>query len=495
MAPIVIYGKAVQDARNVLRSAQISTMFDVLGVELFDENRAGKGSAFATSFSRWLATLPEIDDAAGSTLDKKAAKAANRALKHAKVRMNDFLVDSKIQDVFAIGDVLRALGEYFEFGGGGSDATATDVDKFREGLRNQLAFNRANRARTPVPDFGLSERPELGIFLNNLLDRSTVKYMERFYGPYIGADISGTTTDALDVLAFYLASVSEDLNPASTATLRSNAGSVVRLGDEMVPIATMVLQYHHSLMECGLALSLSSKSMTADPLNPKGAIGSFQFYDLMSLIDDSTVADISKVMDRGNATLATNLASRGLVIIRDHIDIAGSPYADVEIGLLVEDPADDDIFNLSQQYYDFSDKRQELMLLDNIYYQNTNPSLAAMAADSFGGFQIRNNVLNRTVSLNDLLKMNSVDLNELKDVVAVGQVFDNLDTALAAAQPDDEIDLAVSGPGAHGLSMKSASKAVPAAKVPASHNHDVTAMLKNLDPKAVVALQKLLDTV
>jgi len=74
--PIIIYGRAVQDARNRLRSAQISTMTDVLVAELFKPG-TGDGTAFATVFASWVKKLPAIDDTVGSSLDKRAAKAAS----------------------------------------------------------------------------------------------------------------------------------------------------------------------------------------------------------------------------------------------------------------------------------------------------------------------------------------------------------------------------------------------------------------------------------
>lgn len=482
MASIVIYGEAVQDARNLLRSAQTSTMFDVLAVELF-KSGSDEGSAFANVFANWVKSLQPINPDAGSGLDKAAAKKANTALAHAKARVDDFVVNRKIQDVFAIGDVLRAVGEYFEFGGGGSDATVTAVNDFREGLRNQLAFNKANRARQPVPDFYLGERPDVGVFKYQLLNRSTVKYMERFYGPYIGADISGTTTDALDVLAYFIAR-----NP-DIANLQEKAGTAIALGDEMVPIAAMVLQYHHSLMECGLALSLASKSMTTNEQHPQAAIPNFKYYDLTTLLGRSPIQTIVQVMQRGNAILNTDFAGRGLVVLRDLIDIQDSPYADVEIALLVENPTTDALFDLSTQYEVFSNRRRDLMLVESAYYQHTDPSLVAIAAERFGNLMIGNNPM-----FNQLMIMNSYDLQQLKDGAGAGQVFDSLDDALTAARAGVHAELQAARPpivasGAQALPQQ--KQDVNAAAAP----HDVAATLKSLDPKTVLALQKLLSSV
>lgn len=487
--PIIIYGRAVQDARNRLRSAQISTMTDVLVAELFKPG-TGDGTAFATVFAGWVKKLPAMDDSVGSSLDKRAAKAANRALGAAKVRADDFVTpNGAIQDIYAIGDMLRYVGEYFEFGGGGQDATVNAVNQFRDGLRNQLAFNKANRARRPVTDYDLTEWPDLGIFKNELLDRSVVKYMERFYGPYIGADISGTTTDALDVLAFYIAGAN------NTELLDVSAGAAIRLGDEMVPIATMVLQYHHSLMECGLALSLSSKSMETIVSTNSAALSRFNFYDYSTFINGAANEPIASVMTRGNQTLARDLAGRGLVIIRDAIDINDNPYADTEIALLLDQPSQNDLFNLNDQYSVFADQRRELMLEGDRFYQNTDPSLIAIAVGRLPDLRLR------PINYLELIRMNSMDLAALqKDQPA--RVFDNLDAALASDRPGaalnaQQVAAALQLPPQPQSSAQPAAQMQPASQLAPGDEPDADeASLRGIDPnrlRKALAIASLFD--
>ncbi|GGB50000.1 hypothetical protein GCM10011316_22650 [Roseibium aquae] len=475
MATIVIYGRAVQQARNLLRSAQISTMFDILENELFKSGSAS-ASAFASAFSIWLNALP----AAGpqKAQDKLAA---------AKMRSRDFVADDgTILDVFAIGDVLRLVGEYIEEGGGG-DNSAT-VEAFRAQLRNQLAFNRANRARQPVKDFDLSEHPDLGIFKLQLLDRSTVKFMERFYGPYIGADISGTTTDALDVLAYWLA---ERINPKVTKErLQIQAGSAIRLGEELVPIACMVLQYHHSLMECGLALSLASQSMSPGDRETAAALSSFNFYDYHTLNDSAAREPITPVLERGNKIVSANLAGRGLAVIRDVIDIQGNDFMDTEIALLLENPAKNDLFQINKSYYAFSNERKEQA------ESSGDPSLAVYADGIFG-----NDVLGG-VPFKDLVKMDNMGLQDLRNGVGSGLVFNDLDKALiAAGKPAPALAAAPSGePAPSGAPREAAGtgEAVSAvAPSPSSAGNgqpplSIAQQLRNLDPKRLAALEVLL---
>lgn len=482
MAPIVIYGKAVQDARNRLRSAQISTMFDVLGTQLLAD-LGGDSSAFAAAFSHWVAALPPIALVPDNDLQNRVARQANAALAAAQARNGDFLQDTDVLDLFAIGDILRYLGEFFEFGGG-ADATVTTVNQFRAGLRNQLAFNRANRARKPVEGYDLTEHPDAGLFRLELLDRSTVKYMERFYGPYIGADISGTTTDALDVLAYY--SVSLLQQQVTRQDLQTSAELEVEQGQEMVPIATMVLQYHHSLMECGLALSLASKSMSAANAETGSVIPDYNFYDYSTFIAGSTDEPIASVMTRANTILATNLAGRGLIVMRDVLDIQDSPYADVEIGLLIDTPSQSAVFSIPGQYLAFSQKRKDLMLQDEVIYQRGDPSLAAMVAELFPAASFAGK------PVTDIVAMNSVELKAWAAGAGAGHVFDDLDAALAGAgadhlvAPQKDLASAVSGPAAD-AATKPASKTGKAQPLSPG-----AALLKKLDPDTVRALEKLL---
>ncbi|WP_068086233.1 hypothetical protein [Polycladidibacter stylochi] len=387
MAPIIIYGQAVQEARNVLRSAQISTMFDVLRTVLYSGEKPDNsyfGSAFSNLFTKWVLKLQA--DAEGSA---RAVTQINRAAAFVK----QFNTGNQVDDVFAVGDALRAVGEYFELGGGGD--YGTQIEAFRKGLRNKIAFNTASRARQPILDFAINEWPDLGIFKNHLLDRSTVKFMERFYGPYIGADISGTTTDSLAVLAAFNMSV------LGYKDLKNNAEAAIAAGEELVPISTMVLQYHHSLMETGLALSLSS-----DAMDDASAIKNYNFYNFVDLGGVHPNKTIKPVLEHGNLVLERDLGGRGLVVLRDLIDIQGNPYADVEIGLLMETPRSSDIFNLKEKYGVFYHERKD-QALDNYQFNHDNPSLAGVAHD-MPGMNVGDDV-----TFNELIAMNSVELGVL----------------------------------------------------------------------------------
>jgi len=409
MAPIVIYGNAVQDARNRLRSAQISTMVEVLRNALFagtDETAA----TFAKELQADIMALPAPP--AGNAR-------AQAALSNAQDRIAAFVSGNDIRDVFAVGDALRYVGEYMEFGG-----APQTVEAFRAGLRNAQAFNRSNRARIPVADYVQTERPDLGLFKWQLTDSSVVKYMERFYGSYLGADISGTTTDALAALS-YLMWIKIRPNPTQE-NLQFQAEVEIATGRELVPIAAMVLQYHHSLLECGLALALTSTAMANKP-----AIASYNLYDYATLVNSGSAPSLDQLLTNGNQTLASDLGGYGLAVIRDFIDIDGADYANCEIALLTPNPAGSAMFSIGTQYQTFADGRRGQAVGEDGGYAKGDPTLRSIAT----GFAALTGL--DTESLTDLTAADRSDLDGMK-AAAPTVYFDNLDAALAtatAAQP------------------------------------------------------------
>ena len=485
MKPIVIYGPAVQEARNRIRSAQISTMFDVIRMSVFadaDDDRAKQG---ALSLARAISQIP------APVGNPKAAAALNAA----KTRASQFILGGEIADVFALADALRWLGEYIELGGGG-DA----IKAFEKELHNPAAFSSANRARRPVPDYNVEELPDLGIFKNRLLDRSVLKYMERFYGPYLGADISGTTTDSVAALAYLLAvSRQQEINQGN---LQTAVDQIVEAGAEVIPIASMVLQYHHSLMETGLALARTSPAMATQADQENSVLPGFDFYDFTSLVKGQGSTDVYDALSAGNRTLASELKGHGLVILRDFIDIEQNDFADVEIALLVPDPKGAQLFGLGRTYDDFAGQRSRQMITDELFYRRGDPSLAAIASE----YAVLIGLSEQEIG--QLVRMNSLQLG------AAGY-FQDLDRALQGVQgPDLQLEASKADPGARaetGTSretgaQKSASPgprpSLPSFALPApnlskgkarkSGSSDMPDVLKRLDPKALLALEKLM---
>jgi hypothetical protein len=85
-----------------------------------------------------------------------------------------------------------------------------------------------------------------GVSLNTLLPGSTVRAMDRMFGLPEGADISGTTADNL----FAFETV---MNATKMLKKDQQQPAVLNL----LPIAAMVSQYHHTVLECALTLTMN----------------------------------------------------------------------------------------------------------------------------------------------------------------------------------------------------------------------------------------------
>lgn len=460
MSAIVIYGDAVQEARNRIRSVQVSVMFKTLDRMTFAEGKQHAALLAQAILSPQLQA--ENPRAAGN-------------LERARDRIRNFYSNDYVQEVFALGDAIRDLGEYIENGGAGAA-----VKDFESNLRNKAAFDRSsNRARQETAGYALSEWPPLGIFKNRLLDRSVVKYMERFYGPYIGADISGTTTDGLAVLALLQTVID------GGGSLAEQAQAQAAQGWELPPIATMVLQYHHSLLECGLALALKNGALRSQGQDAP-VLGKFDYYDLSTLADSRVFSPVLKV---GNNALQRELAGRRLVVLRDAIDIQSSPYADCEIALLVDGA--DAVFDIGAQYEVFAGLRKVQVMSGDGVYRNGDPSLLQVAEYYAADLDVPP-IHGDPAAARSLAKMNSAELRGLQ-----GLAFDNLDKALATLRPPPPL-------GAH---VEAASPAQPAADpaadpenpadgqgaaAPAAGN-DLLSRLSALQPAQLAALRKMLS--
>lgn len=475
MTAIVIYGKAVQDARNRMRSAHISTMLEVLDAPF------GTGAESNTSrrlIDRIVATFGTIPDTQG-----KGA----RPLRAAKTALQRFSNPNGYRDLFAIGDALRELGDYLNEGGAG-EAWQT----FAAGLRNQQAFDRsANRARREIADFVSDELPELGIFKNRLLDRSVVKYMERFYGPYLGADISGTTTDSLAALAFLLSRFDGREPAPDPEHMPGDADAAIGDGLALFPVASMVLQYHHSLLECMLALSFASPAVYGHGGVGDSPLGRADLYDYTALINRvATQRDddpIGKILLGGNQTLDVEFGGRRLAIVRDFVDIRDNPYADCEIALLVPAPRPPDpqaLFQLGTQYPRFSDTRRQQSLIEGRFYQKGDPSLLAAALvyeNDLGLPAVGQNT--GPIALSELVKRNSIELREFNGRVAGANFFGSLEAAVSAA-------VAADGPPPQGGGIADAPTDSPQLDAPSPE--PTRSPPSWLTPERLVALQRLL---
>lgn len=164
-------------------------------------------------------------------------------------------------------DFTRLFGTFIEKSGGSELAeivkintiTAKDWESFRIAYRSPWAgtpFHASRRVRVgakrSVPKAILDllntlgqgdiDTATRGVSMNTLLPGSTVRAMDRLFGLPEGADISGTTADALFTLETLLSCTAEKYRLATASLL---------------PLAAMVSQYHHTILESALTLTMN----------------------------------------------------------------------------------------------------------------------------------------------------------------------------------------------------------------------------------------------
>jgi hypothetical protein len=172
-------------------------------------------------------------------------------------------------------DLIRFFGELVENkmikGNYGFEGISPDLHSQKNAWRPPVHFDPSARARIRGQDYEPAQsgphvaaaravmlalrRNEAGFSGINitLLNRgkSTVWKIDYAYGLAEGCDISGTTTDSLFFHTY--------LEPfCTTADVPSWMFEILHL----LPIATMVYQAHHSLLECALAISCNQRTGT-----------------------------------------------------------------------------------------------------------------------------------------------------------------------------------------------------------------------------------------
>lgn len=139
-----------------------------------------------------------------------------------------------------------------------------DVDELRLAQRVGPGFKKEERARIDGPyratlphiaaahhavlDFKRDKTGFSGFANVALQDHSTVKKIDAVFGLAEGCDISGTTADSL----FFFRHVN-----AFIAGLREAVDARALPLIQLLPLATMASQGHHTILECGLTLTLN----------------------------------------------------------------------------------------------------------------------------------------------------------------------------------------------------------------------------------------------
>ncbi|QBF31190.1 hypothetical protein CFI11_08150 [Thalassococcus sp. S3] len=134
------------------------------------------------------------------------------------------------------------------------------IGQLVKSLQNAQAFNpTTNRIRVKRRDI-LDQVPGVGITQWYLPSDDVLGTMDRLLGYYETGDISGTTTDTLAVLGM-MQTLGANTEIGPVGPIKVQIATMVNNGLAFVSFAGMVIQMHHSMPECMMAINLMPRDL------------------------------------------------------------------------------------------------------------------------------------------------------------------------------------------------------------------------------------------
>lgn len=163
--------------------------------------------------------------------------------------------DGTVINPLALGDFCRAFADMATSVKEGTNKGLYAIGLLIRQMQNPQAFNKTtNRIRIKRRDI-LEQVPGVGITQWYLPSDDVLGTIDRLLGYYETGDISGTTTDGLVVLAAL-----QTLDPGpefgSVDKIKPRIAELINNGLAFNSFAGMVIQMHHSLPECMMAINL-----------------------------------------------------------------------------------------------------------------------------------------------------------------------------------------------------------------------------------------------
>lgn len=181
-----------------------------------------------------------------------------RALADIRVMQNQTLVNA-----LAIGDFCRSFADLITSAGATCAAGLQPFKVLIQSLQNPEAFNKTtNRTRVKRRDI-LDQVAPVGTTQWYLPPDDVLGTIDRLLGYYETGDISGTTTDSLAVLAILheLVAAGPALDFPAVPAVEARIVAMVNNGLAFCSFAGMVIQMHHSLPECMMAINLMPRTI------------------------------------------------------------------------------------------------------------------------------------------------------------------------------------------------------------------------------------------
>ncbi|WP_299593314.1 hypothetical protein [uncultured Tateyamaria sp.] len=171
----------------------------------------------------------------------------------------NLMKDASVINPLALGDFCRAFADLATSVPAEKNAGLHAIGGLIKSLQNKQAFDTTtNRIRIKRRDI-LEQVPGVGITQWYLPSDDVLGTIDRLLGYYETGDISGTTTDGLAVLAtLQTLNVYALGNPVA---IKPKIATLVNNGLAFNSFAGMVIQMHHSLPECMMAINLMPRNL------------------------------------------------------------------------------------------------------------------------------------------------------------------------------------------------------------------------------------------
>lgn len=175
--------------------------------------------------------------------------------------LNVMQVDTLVNPL-ALGDFCRAFADMATSVPQDVNGAFHSIGQLIKSLQNKQAFTKTtNRIRVKRRDI-LEQVPGVGITQWYLPSDDVLGTIDRLLGYYETGDISGTTTDSLAVLATL--QTLRDYKFGGVDAIKVKIAALINNGLAFNSFAGMVIQMHHSLPECMMAINLMPRNLGVD---------------------------------------------------------------------------------------------------------------------------------------------------------------------------------------------------------------------------------------
>lgn len=343
-------GDTVEGVKGLIRETDATYLMKIL-LRAFGENgpMVAVGATLQTLCDQARSTVAQQNINAPLTVGGDSIWLGYNPDGHGEFELNIRLLatlhvryNNTLTNPLAIGDVCRACADMISAAPNHPNTAPglAPIAQLFHDLQNAQAFNKTtNRVRVKRRDI-LDQMPGVGGTQWYLPPEDVLGNIDRLLGYYETGDISGTTTDGLGVLAML-----STVNVAAIGTLdqiKQQLAAMVNNGLAFTSFAGMVVQMHHSLPECMMAINLMPRDLGVDD----SAIT--QIYS--PFLTNTGLGDINNVYNEwrqarytalGGADQVPANVTQMLIVVQDIFQMPNRATAAHEVALILPVTAQD----------------------------------------------------------------------------------------------------------------------------------------------------------